>query len=248
MSLFANLSTAGLEETSDRLGGFAVLESGILTGTIKAMYAGASTSGARFIALIVMAGSKEYKETVYITNKKGENFFLNKQDNSKKVPLPGFITIDDICLCTSGKPLAEQSAEDKVVELYDGTAQKMLPTSVPMLVDCLGKEISLGILKQLVNKNVKDSTGNYVATAETKEENTIDKVFHTESRMTTVEARNGAAAPAFWAAWEEKNKGVTRDKRTVKDGQGGAVAGAPPQANGTTAPAGRGTSLFGNKK
>lgn len=246
MSLFAGLSNAGLEETQDRIGGFSVKETGIYTGIIKALYAGKAASGARSVSMIVEIDGAEYKETVYITNKEGQNFFLNKNDKTKKVPLPGFTIVDDICLCVTGKSLEQQDVEDRVIELYDHTAGKNVPTSVPMLIDCIGGEISLGIVKQTVNKNVKDGSGVYVATAETKEENYTDKVWHTESQMTTVEARNGNTEPAFWAAWETKNKGITRDKRTLKDGQAGAVASAPPQANGAAvAPA---KSLFGKKK
>lgn len=245
MSLFGGLTSTGLEETQDRVGGFAPKESGIYTGKIKAMYAGESSGGAKSVSIIVDIDGSEYKETCYITNKKGENFFLNKQDSKKKVPLPGFTIIDDICLATTGKALAEQDTEEKVVQVYDADAGKALPKAVPMLIDCLGQEISLGIIKQMVNKNVKQGN-DYVPTAEVREENFTDKVFHTETKMTIVEARQGAEEAKFWGTWEERNKGVTRDKRTIKDGQGGAQAGAPKAAGAQTA-ASPSKSLFGKK-
>ncbi len=245
MSLFGGLTSTGLEETQDRVGGFAPKESGIYTGKIKAMYAGESSGGAKSVSIIVDIDGSEYKETCYITNKKGENFFLNKQDTKKKVPLPGFTIIDDICLATTGKALAEQDTEEKVVQVYDADAGKALPKAVPMLIDCLGQEISLGIIKQMVNKNVKQGN-DYVPTAEVREENFTDKVFHTETKMTIVEARQGAEEAKFWGTWEERNKGVTRDKRTIKDGQGGAQAGAPKAAGAQTA-ASPSKSLFGKK-
>lgn len=245
MSLFGGLTSTGLEETQDRVGGFAPKESGIYTGKIKAMYAGESNGGAKSVSIIVDIDGSEYKETCYITNKKGENFFLNKQDTKKKVPLPGFTIIDDICLATTGKALAEQDTEEKVVQVYDADAGKALPKAVPMLIDCLGQEISLGIIKQMVNKNVKQGN-DYVPTAEVREENFTDKVFHTETKMTIVEARQGAEEAKFWGTWEERNKGVTRDKRTIKDGQGGAQAGAPKAAGAQTA-ASPSKSLFGKK-
>ena len=108
MSFFKNLSSDGLEEAQDRLGGYQPLDTDIYHGVIKAMYAGQAASGAMNVTVIVDLNGKEYRETVYITNKNGENFFLNKQDKSKKVPLPGFTTIDDICLIATGSPLAEQ--------------------------------------------------------------------------------------------------------------------------------------------
>jgi len=247
MSLFGNLKSEGLEESQDRLGGFQPLETGVYTGTIKMAYAGQAASGARSITLLFDAGSREYRETIYITNKKGENWFLNKDNNSKRVPLPGFTTIDDICLVTSGDPLADQVAEEKMVKVYDVEAKKELPKSVPVLTGLIGKTVSLGIVKTRENKTVKQGD-EYVATAEDRFVNTIEKVFHTETRMSVVEARNSIEKPAFWDAWEERNKGVTRDKRTIKDGEtapkaGRPQAGAPqPPANGKAR-----TSLFGSK-
>lgn len=237
MSLFGTLNTVGLEESEDRLGGnFGAVESDIYTMDIAAMYAGKSSGGATSVTLIGKMGTREYRETFYVTNKKGENFFLNKDDKTKKVPLPGFTYIDEICLVATGKPLSEQDTEDKVVRIYDADAKKELPKSVPMLTECVGKTISLGILKRLENKNVKDdSTGEYVATAETRDVNVTDKVFDTESKMTVVEARAGSSEAAFHQGWLERNKGKTRDMRSIKEGEAGAT-GAPkagrPAASG----------------
>ena len=249
MSLFGNLKSDGLEQTQDRLGGgYQPKETDIYTGKIKALYAGKSAGGAQSVSLILsLADGSEYRETFWITNKKGENFFLNKDDKTKKVPLPGFTIVDDLCLVTTGKPLAEQDTEEKTIKLYDSEAKKELPKAVPMLVEALGLEVSLGIAKVLENKSEKVGE-EYVATAETRELNATDKVFHTETRMTVVEAREGAESAKFWDSWLERNKGNIRDKRTIKDGQAG-TAGAPKSAGtSAAAPAAGGAprkSLFG---
>lgn len=251
MSLFGNLKSDGLEESQDRLGGFSVWESDIYTGPIKMAYAGQSEQGARNVTLIFEANGKEYRETVYITNKKGENWFINKDDKTKKVPLPGFTTIEDICIIATGKPLAEQSAEDKMVKIYDKDLKKEVPKSVPVLTELLGQSLSLAIVKQLENKSEKDGQGGYVDTAETRNSNVIEKVFHTESKMTVAEARQGLETAIFWDAWLERNKGKERDRRSIKGGAGGQAGkpggrtqSGPPQA-GNGAPARK--SLFGAK-
>lgn len=250
MSLFGNLKTDGLEESQDRLGGYSPLDTDIYTGKIKMAYADKSSGGAHNVNLVVDINGKEYRETVYVTNKKGENFFMNRDDKTKKVPLPGFTTIDDICLVTTEKPLAGQDVEDKVVKLYDYEAKKELPKTVPVLVDLIGKEVSLAIVRQLENKNVKNGAGEYEPTAETRESNTIAKVFHTPTKMTMVEARNGNETGTFWDSWLERNKGQISDKRELKDGQAGAPKGAaksgPPMPTASAAPAER-KSLFGKK-
>lgn len=248
MSLFGNLKSDGLEQSTDNLGGGGFTrESDIYSGKIKMAYAGAAKSGARFVQLIVdLPDGKEYKETVYITNKAGENFYLNKNDNSKKVPLPGFTTIDDICLCATGKPLSEQDAEEKIVKIYDFEAKAELPTSVPVLIELLGQDISLAILKVTENKQAKNANGIYEATAETRDINSIDKVFNTDTKMTAVEVRNKAEVPVFWDNWLERNKGKTRDKTSKVIGTPGAPGTArsvPPQAG--VAPVRQ--SLFGKK-
>lgn len=243
MSLFSNLKSTGLEETTDRLGGFSVLESGIYTGTIKVAYQGMSPNGAMSISLIVDTNGREYRETLYITNRKGENFYTK---DGKKIPLPGFTTVDDICLVTSGSPLSDQNTEEKTVKLWDKDAKKELPKAVQVLTDLIGLQVTLGILKQTVNKTEK-SGDEYVPIAETRDQNVIDKVFHTETKMTVAEARQGSETAQFHDSWKTRNEGKTQDRRELKDG---ATAGPPKKSNPSAPPTAGSTgtkSLFGKK-
>lgn len=245
MSVFGNLTSEGLEESQDRLGGFAVRDTNVYPATIKVAYAGASQGGAKNVTLVLSLADGEYNETIYVTNKAGENWFLNKDDKTKKVPLPGFTTIDDICLVTTGKGLAEQDTEEKVVKVYDYEERKELPKSVPVLIDLTGKTLFVGIVKQTVDKNAKnDSTGEYEPTGETREENVIEKVFHDPTKMTVVEARQQATEAVFFDKWVEKNKGQTRNKaKGAGNGGNSGRPGGAPQAGGTQQK--KTTSLFG---
>ena len=243
-NMFSKLTTDGLEETSDRVGGFSVLESKIYDVKIKAMFAGVSSGGAQSMTLIAtLPDGKEYRETFYMTNKKGENWFPNKQDPTKKVPLPGFTVVNDICLAATGEPLSAQTVEDKIFNVWDSEARKELPKTVPMLVDVISQPVSLGILNELRNKSEK--VGNdYVDIAETRNANIVDKVFHTESHVTMTEAIEGKEA-GFWDVWSKANDGAVRDRRTIKDGQAAAQAAGAPKSGG--APAGEKKSLFPKK-
>ena len=243
-ALFGNLKSDGLEESQDRLGGFRPLETDIYTGKIKALYAGKSDGGAASLTLIADFGGTEFRETYWVTNKKGENFFLNKDDKTKKVPLPGFTIADDLCLIATGAPLSEAVFEERTIKLYDYEAKKELPKGVDMLVAAIGQPISLGILKVLENKNEKVGD-EYVPTAETREINVTDKVYHPEQKLTVAEARQGQTEAKFWDSWLERNKGLTRDKRTIKDGAAGGARTTPPKP-GEAAAAPR-KSLFGPK-
>lgn len=257
MSVFGNLKSEGLEETQDRIGGFQVRETDAYLGTIKAAYAGASAGGARNVSVILtMPDGGEYNETIYVTKKTGENWFHPKDkdgklDTTKKVPLPGFAVINDICIVTTGKELFEQDSEEKIVKIFDYEERKELPKSVPMLIELIGQKFYAGIVKQTVDKSEKDDAGDYQPTGDTREENTIEKVFHHPTMLTVNEARlaQEGKGPAenelFFGKWVEKNKGKTRDKSTkgadgAKTGRPGS--GAAPQAGATQK---KTTSLFG---
>ena len=71
MGLFNNLTTAGLEETTDRLGGGGrIIDTDIYSGRIAVAYHGVSTKGAQFIALHFKHDDQEHKEVIYLTNPK----------------------------------------------------------------------------------------------------------------------------------------------------------------------------------
>lgn len=233
--MFNNLTTDNLEQAQDTLGGYQVLESDIYTGKIKLAYGIKSKNGASGVVLHVDINGTEYRETLYVTNRKGENFYLNKQDPTKKMPLPGFSTVDQMCLVTVGTPLAQQNVEEKTVMIYDADASKELPTNVPVLVDLLGQTVSLAIQKTLEDRT-KLVGSEYAPTGETRDANNIAAVFHTETKKTVNEAVKQVENAQFWDKWLAANQGKTRD-RTSKGVKSGAPAGkaTPPKSGDTTA-------------
>lgn len=246
MSLFNNLTTDGIEKSEDRLGGFSLLETDIYIATIKALYAGEAESGAMSVSLIADINGQEYKETFYVTSGKAKGRRNYYERDGKKMPLPGFTTVDDICLIATGEPLASQQTEDKVINIYNFEEKREVPTTVPMLVDAIGQQVALGIRKVLENKSEKKGD-EYVAIADTREINEVEKVFHPEMKLTVNEAKEGKEEAKFWDAWVERNKGKIRDKRTIKDGEGGSV-GRPSKGAPTSGSAPAPTkSLFGKK-
>lgn len=248
---FGNLKDDNLEAAQDTLGGYAPLPSGIYSGTIKAIYAGKSDGGAHNVTVLLDLGGRELRETIYISNKKGENWYPNKQSPDKKLPLPGFTIANDLALVATGLPLSEQPFEDKILNVYDPEQRKEVPKSVSVMVDAIGKPVSVAVLNVLENKAVKDQSGNYIDTAETRNSNTIDKVFDTDSKMTVAEAREQKTGGIFWAKWSEMNSGKVRDKRTIKDGAAGSASSGKPVMRPTSSGAGAEAprkSLFGQPK
>lgn len=243
---FASLNSAGLQEAEDRLGGgFKARESGAYDMRVKMAYTGASEKGALNVSLILEDDAGDYRETIYVTNKNGENFFLNKDDKTKKVPLPGFTVVDDICLAATGLPMAEQTFEMKTVKIYDFDQKKEVPKEVQVITSILGKPVTVGLVQTLKNKGVQQADGSYVDGPEERTEVNISKVFHTETKLTMAEAKAQKETAEFYPQWVEKNKGYVADKRTIKGGAGGApVRSGPPSAAGGEAQAPR-KSLFG---
>ena len=249
MKMFGKLTQDGLEETGDRLGSGGVLETDAYTGRVKLAYAGkASASNAQSVTVVIDLGNREYRETFWITNKAGENFYPDKKDASKKQPLPGFTSVDDLCLLTTGFPLSEQAVEDKVVALYDFEQKRDIPTNVPVLVDLLGKEVTAAVVKQIVDKQKKDTSGNYINTGETRDENVVDKFFHAGSGRTVSEIKGNIETGIFLSKWVEKNKHQTRNRVKGAEGKSGVPGASKPfgaaNTSGGPAPAPK-KSLFG---
>lgn len=247
-SLFAGMTTDNLEQASDVVGGYVQRETDIYTGVVKLAYLGKSEGGASNINFIIDIDGQEHRETVYFTDRQGDNFYLDKKDPNKKRPLPGFTIINDMCLVTSGKPLSQQDAADKVVKLYDFNERKEIPKSVTVLVDMLDKPVSVALGQILQNKKVKDASGVYVPTAETTTIVQIEKVMHPgQDNKTVLEITSGSDAK-YADAWLAQHKGKVRDKRTIKSGNSTATVASgrptPPPQPATTTPT---TSLFGKK-
>jgi hypothetical protein len=244
--MFADMSTEGVEKAEDRVGGYSPLTTGIYDAVIKTAYAGKSSAGARNITLVLDIKGQEYRETIYISNKKGENFYPDKQDPKKKILMPGFSTIDDICLFTTERPLAEQDTETKVVKAWSSADRKEVNTEVPMLVDLLDKPIKVAIQQTKEFKQVLQG-GEYVDTNETRTSNTIEKALHPETGRTVNEYMHGVETAEYMKTWGDRNNGVVRDKT-----RGAAGAGPAAGSTGTGSPFAKADgaakkSLFGNK-
>lgn len=236
--MFGNLTDTGLEQSGDRLGGSGILDTGVYDGIVKLAYAGKSqSSNAQSITAHIEINGREFRESFWVTNRNGENFYADKNDAKKKHPLPGFTMADDLCLVTTGQPLAEQTVEEKVVNLYDFNARKEMPQNVPVLTDLIGKPVTVAIFAQIVDKNQKDANGIYQPTGETRNENVADKFFHQESHRTVTEIREGVEEAVFYDKWKEKNAGQPPRNR-AKGVQGNSGAPGRPAAAGSPAAGG----------
>jgi hypothetical protein len=241
MSLLANLATdAAIAEDRDTIGGNGPLASGLYPATIALAYLTKSAGGA--IGLVLHAKTEaagEIRQTLWMTSgtaKGAKNYY--EKDGAKHY-LPGFTLANSLALLAAGKEIAQLDTETKVVKVYSSEAQAEVPTKVEVPVDLLDKEILIGLIKQTVDKNVKDDDGKYVPTGETREENEIDKFFRARDKMTVAEIRAQAEEATFVNLWDQKWTGKERNK--AKGAAAGGTAGLP-KAAGAGAGAGAGTN------
>lgn len=233
MSLFKNLSNdSSIQNETDSLGGGGAVESGLYDLTIKNAYVKIADSEAMGVTLVLVdpQTKKELRFTEYVTSGKDKGCKNFYEKDGEKHYLPGYNNINAVCLLTVGKELNEMDTENKLVPQWDKEAKKETPQKAEVLVDLIGQDITIGILKNLENKtkwNAETKTREVLA--DTTTTNTIDKIFRTSDRMTVAEVRAEAEEPKFYTDWGNKNTGNTRD-RTKKPTAGaprGATAGAP---------------------
>lgn len=236
MSMFADVDRQGATADEDRVvSGNRILDTDYYEGQIKLAFGGIATSGAKSVTLHIDVNGVEVRETVYVTSKSGGSTYPDRDNPSIKRDIPGLILINDLCMLSTNKALKEQTIAEKTVKLYNYTTKKDEPTVVPMLVDLLGKTARFCITRQIVDKQAKDSEGNYANTGQTREENTLAK-FLWEDGRTVSEVQGGVTTPVFKETWLAANKGKTRNRAKGVEG----TAGQPGGASGMAKP------LFGN--
>ena len=244
MSLLANLtSDESIANEKDSVGGGGVLESNIYPAKVTLAYVTKSGGGA--LGLVISAKTTEgrdIKQTLWMTSgtEKGCKNYYEK--DGQKHYLPGYLAANALALLTTGKEISGLETETKVVNVYNSDAKAEVPTKVEMVMDLLGKEILIGLIKQTVNKTKKDEvTGVYQPTGETRDENEIDKFFRASDRKTTAEIRAQVEEAKFADTWLEKWQGKVKDKssKTAATGAPGAPRAAAPAAAKKPA-----TSLF----
>ncbi len=221
----------GIEDTTDTLGGGSTWDTGVYEVIVDGAYLDQSQGGAYNMNFIfkTMDGNT-LSNTQYVTSgtaKGGRNYY---EREGKKYNLPGFIIADDVCFAATGKALEALSSEDKVVEVYDFTLKKKVPTTKKVFMDIIGKPVMIGVQKVKEFKNVKNDAGKYVPGDEVKVFNEIAKVFGVE-KHTSVEAKAGKDAE-FIDKWIERNPSeYIKDKTkgvTPRAGSGGATPEVAP--------------------
>lgn len=262
MSILTALKTSedveGNEVDSLGGGGFLV-DTGIYDTTVELAYLSTSKGGALALNLVLAtADGQKIRADGFSpfwmtsgTAKGCKNYYMEKdrktgKETGKKKYLPGFLDANALCLLSVGKEIGDLQTEEKVIQLYDRDAGKEIPTKVDMFTELLGKEITVGVFKQVVDKTaLNQATGEYEPNGETREENEINKFFRTRDRLTVPEIKAGIAEATFADQWADKFGNETINKAKGMTGTQAGVTSAPgtPAANQGNA-GGQPKSLF----
>lgn len=163
----------------------------------------------------------EFSTSIWITNKKGEAFFINK-DNEKQM-MPNYNLAETITFAAVNKLITELGKPtNEIIQLWNFQEKKEVPTEVPMFKELIGKTVGLGLIKKIVNKTVLNkATGLYEPVNTKNTINEIDKVFRIVNGkpFTMTEVKTGVEEPTFFVQWLNRNKGNTRD--TYQEVSGG---------------------------
>lgn len=245
MSILGNLKVAeDAAPEEDRVGGRQLFDSAVYPAKIKMAYLRAADSGAIGLTLITDLDGKEFSKTVYISNKAGETFTVK---DGKQVNMMGFNLANSLAMVACGKPLNQLKDEERLQKVRNFKEKKDENIKVQVIVDLLDKEVNIGIVRQEVNKQVKQGDS-YVPTDDKVEENEISKFFCAKKKFLNMTATEMLAAQKddtqtaeFITKWKEANEGkvINRFKPT------GKAAGSGAPKSGVAKPD-TATDLFGD--
>ena len=250
MSILSALATDNsIQSEKDSVGAsFGPVDSGLYNSTVMLAYLKTAASGALALELELKSDAGQIiRQTLWMTSgtaKGGKNYYEDKE--GQKHYLPGFVIANSLALLTVGKEIGQLETETKVINAYSYEAKADVPTKVEMFTELLGTQVIAGVIRQTVDKNVKNDDGIYVPSGETRDENEIDKFFRMRDRMTTAEIRAQADKAVFVDTWAEKWTDKVRNKAKAASG----TAGAPRPGTGLSSASQSGTrkpatSLFG---
>jgi len=218
MGKFSMRDDIKLTETSMGGGSF-LWDSGVYECTVDMAYFDVSQGGANSLNLTILnSEGKKLKQTFWFTNRKNGITFADQKGENKY--LPGYVLANNLCLIVTEKDINESydAAKTKTINVYDFVAKKEKPTEKLVAVNLLSKKIKVAVLKQIVNKRVKQGN-EYVNSAETRDENDIKEFYFDDTGLTVVEKANGLTEAILIHKWDERNKGkiISRVKEVTNN-------------------------------
>lgn len=213
-------------------------ESGIYDCQIDMAYIEESRGGALGLHLTLVSDDRRLRESFYMTSgtQKGKKNYYEDRKGEKRY-LPGFQKASDLCRTAVDKDLEEiaNGGEKKTINVWNNAQRKEVPTEkAHVLTSLIGESVKVGVVAEIVNRQVNNGSGKYVPSNEKRTENHISQFFNAETGMTGNEMEDPDVTEASHIEkWLEDNDGVTRNSFKEVD--------APPAGNSGQS---RGKSVF----
>jgi hypothetical protein len=207
MGLFDGMDLGGgtAVATEERVAGSSnyINKTGAYDVIVKKAYMDTSSGGAICFNLVLETeDSKQINITEYISNTKKEVYYTDKKDGTKKF-MPSYTRMKNIDFLLTGKPQQNPKTELKKVKIYDYDAKAELIKDKEVLVEWVGKPLTILCMKKKYWKQVKDSSGAYVNTSETQLKTEVDFFLDAVSRKTHNEISGNKEADIY-KIWIEK--------------------------------------------
>lgn len=192
-----------VESNEDFLPGDFTKDTGMYPMKVDMAFMGKSDGGAVNVTLWLkeIGGNGGHRETFYVTSKAGSNTYVDKRSGKKRL-LPGMEGMNQLSIITAGKKLAAQTAEEKLVKIYNFQEKKDLPTKVEVLTEMLGAEVLVALTKKRENKRKKVGD-EYINTNEEQVSNIVSKFLYPNG-LTVAEHIAGQAETTYRDGWVKK--------------------------------------------
>lgn len=242
MSFLAGLKTAvqsapnNTIEIKDTLGGgFTVIDTGLYPVTITAAYLTQKDKSVRAHFEFKLEDNRKFNASYTVLNDQGQHIYTNDKGEAKY--LSGFVPANAISyLALKGKNIFELATTKKTISQRNFKTNTDEPVEAEELTDLIGKEVTLGLIREAKFKRSEVSPGVWEEdTAAPQVRTVIHTVFHTGKLMTYAEAYNALRQQTtpeakFIETWKEKWKAGE-----VRDFTNGAYKNAENAANNSMA-------------
>lgn len=218
MSIFDVAEDVKQEEERDVIAG-KKLPTDLYKMKIKLAYLDQSKNGAHCLTIVGVTGKApnevQYNETIYFTNRAGDNFYIDKKSGDKRM-MPGFSNISNMCELLTGKKFGKMEMVDKTINVYNYDERKEMPVERKVLIELVGMIAHPAIYNIAENKQVKGVMKNgkegYVncPTGATVEKNEISKWFDLDK--CTLPEKKADKPAKFYKDWLKSHQGKVKDK------------------------------------
>lgn len=250
MSLFSKVKKAKTETVEDRVGGgFIVHESGVYPARLIRAYGITADSGSLGVVLEMNlfndpndeTKSVRYNETLYVTDKEGNNFYTSKKDN-KNYMNTGWLIVDALALFATDGEAGLENLDTEEIFIKRKKDNKEINVAAEAYPELKDLDFNIAILKVIKPKQ-QQVDQKWVDTEELIEVNEISKVFDAEG-FTLLEWQEEIAEPVFINKWEKQWTGKARTikpkivetKRTGGSGRAASAGSSRPAARTSARP------------